>query len=213
MADELPQLQKTPEPGAIHHRIREISHPVVFLITIVLILIAAVGLVIIVLLLSGSPALYAATEIRGPADSTGACIGAATARVCSLAAHAVAGPDLVPIAGLSSSQRGVLASALLLHTMCVFLWFLQLRQLFGLYCRGIIFATENAQRIKRFALWLIAITASSNVCGVVFAVTLNREFGVGIEWVNSLVEAGMIYVIGYVMQLGRAADLERKQFI
>lgn len=213
MADELPQVQQTPEPRSIQHRIREISHPVVFLITIVLVLIVVLGLVIIVLLLSGYPALYAVTEIRGPADATGACIGAATARVCTLAGHAVAGPDLVPIAGLSSGQRGVLASVLLLHTTCVLMWFLQLRQLFGLYCRGIIFAAENAQRINRFAFWLMAITASSNMCGVVFAVTLNREFVVGTEWVNSLVEAGMIYVIGYVMELGRAADLERKQFI
>lgn len=219
--DELPQVPETHELRSIYDRIEGISAHVFWLISIALVLFAAVTLVFVALLLSGSPSLHAVTATGGP---YGSCMGwTATARVCTLAAHAVAGPDDFPIAGLSGSQRGLLAAVVVLNMACFLLMLLQLRQLFGLYSNGIIFAAENAKRIKWFAVWLMVTTAPSNLSGVIFAAILHGHLpligslisfiGIDTRWLQTLVVGGMIFVIGYVMELGRAADLERKEFI
>ena len=74
-------------------------------------------------------------------------------------------------------------------------------------------AAENAQRIKRFALWLMAAAAASNLAAWGFAAVLDGHGLFGADVPQTLVAGAMIYVIGYVMDLGRAADLERKGYI
>jgi hypothetical protein len=209
-SDVLSHDPETPEL----RRIRRISRPVVFLISIALALGVVLGLWLTVLLLYGSPTMYAGTTLERPHE--GICVMAApTARVCMPpVGHVVpAGPGVIPIARLSGNQRLLLAAFLLLPTTCVFLMGLQLRKLFSLYCRGIIFAAENAQRIKRFALWLMAAAAASNLAAWGFAAVLDAHGLFGADVPQTLVAGAMIYVIGYVMDLGRAADLERKGYI
>jgi hypothetical protein len=67
--------------------------------------------------------------------------------------------------------------------------------------------------MKCFALWLLAATAASNLAGWGFATVLDGRVLIGAGAVQNLVIGAMFYVIGYVMDLGRAADLERKDYI
>jgi hypothetical protein len=183
-------------------RIRRISRPLVLLITVALALLTVSLLQAGVLLLYhqiGSPDAYVSFTPWG----VGMTIGHLDATV----------PALVPVESLSVTQRLIVASLLLLSTTCAALMLLQIRRLFILYSRGVIFAEENAGRIKRFALWLVAHAVAVNVSARIFAaVVLAPPLGTS-NAALILVLGAMIYVIGHVMDLGRDADLERREFI
>ena len=126
------------------------------------------------------------------------------------------GPALssgVALEALGIGQRVNLALLTAAGAACSGLMLFHLRQLFGLYSRGIVFARASARHLKRFALWLAASAIAVNVSGRLFeAITGARPDGIA-NAAMAVVLAAMIYVIASVMELAVEADEERKEFI
>ncbi len=120
---------------------------------------------------------------------------------------------MIPLAGLSLEQRYEVAGLLALCASCNALALFQLRSLFALYYRGVVFAEDTIRRIKGFGLWLVLAAIAANAAGRLYMWVTHANVG-GIANAALIVLLGaMIYVIAHVMELGREADLERKDFI
>jgi hypothetical protein len=88
-----------------------------------------------------------------------------------------------------------------------------LRQLFGLYARGTVFAQASARHLKLFSLWLVASAIAANVSGRLFeTITGARPDGIA-NAAMAVVLGVMIYVIASVLDLAVEADEERKEFV
>lgn len=119
----------------------------------------------------------------------------------------------IPLGSLSLEQRCAVAGLAAVCAACNALAVSQLRTLFGLYSRGVVFGENNIRCIKLFGMWLVAAAIAGNVSGRLFmwvthTATLNTA-----NAALTVVLGAMIYVIAHVMELGREADLERKDFI
>jgi hypothetical protein len=102
-----------------------------------------------------------------------------------------------------------------LHAAPVLMIFWSLRQLFGLYGRGVVFARQNAIHIKWIGACL-AVHAVAPLAGVMFLRALHLV--VDQQWMHGyslqeLVLGGIVYVIAEVMQVGREIEEERSQFV
>jgi hypothetical protein len=122
-------------------------------------------------------------------------------------------PFGVPLDALDHRQRALLAALAGACAGSRLLLLLNLRWLFALYARGTFFAAENSKRIRHAAIWLVVAALAANVCDHVFM----RVTGVlprSIANVAMAVFFGVtLYLIAYVMELAREADLERKEFV
>ena len=122
-------------------------------------------------------------------------------------------PSLVPLDTITIGHRVVLAGLGALCAASSALVLLQLRGLFALYSRCIVFAMENATRLKKAALWLVVAAIATNLSGRIFVlITGGPRQGIA-NAASALIFGAMSYVVGRVMELGREADLERKDFI
>ncbi len=119
----------------------------------------------------------------------------------------------IPLGTLSLLQRWALAALSGLCGACIALTLFQLRSLFVLYSSGVIFASDNIRRIKLFGLWLVAAAIAGNVSGRLFLWVTHTTVLNAANAALTVVLGAMIYVIAHVMELGREADLERKDFI
>jgi undecaprenyl pyrophosphate phosphatase UppP len=119
----------------------------------------------------------------------------------------------IPLDTLSVQQRFAVAALDGLCATCTALALFHLRRLFVLYSRGVVFAEENIRHIKSLGMWLIVAAIAINVAGRLFErVTQAVIYGTS-NAALIVVLGAMIYVIAYVMELGREADLERKDFL
>jgi hypothetical protein len=119
----------------------------------------------------------------------------------------------IPLDTLGIQQRCMIAALDALCATCTALAVLHLRRLFDLYSRGIVFAEDNIRHIKRFGMWLVVAAIAINVAGRVFVWTTHAAIFGTSNAALMVVLGAMIYVIAYVMELGREADLERKDFL
>ncbi len=127
-----------------------------------------------------------------------------------------ANPDQSPHIALESlafGQRAMLALIAALCATCGGFVLFQLRQLFALYSRGMVFAEDNIRHIKRFGLWIVVAAVVVNGSGRVFFIVTGQHAHDTANAVMALIYGGMIYVIARVMELGRQADEERKEFV
>jgi len=127
-----------------------------------------------------------------------------------------ADPDRAPGVALESlafAQRAMLAFLAVLCATCGGLAVFHLRQLFALYSRGVVFAEENIRHIKRFGLWLVVAAVVVNGSGRVFFAITGQHAHDTANAAMALIYGGMTYVIARVMELGRQADEERKEFV
>jgi Protein of unknown function (DUF2975) len=124
-----------------------------------------------------------------------------------------AGTTQIPLNLLSFEQRCVAAALAALCTTCGVYALLQLRGLFVLYARGLVFSPNNILRIKRFGIWLVLASIAANISGRLFVLTTHTAVEGTANAAMAVVLGAMIYVIAHVMELGREADLERKDFI
>lgn len=184
-------------------RIRKVSRPLTALLSAALGLAIAYPLLLWVGLLifhrPGSPSAYVSFTSGGP----GIEIGKLNFTPSSF----------IPIESLSGGQRLVIACLSLLCSTCIVLTLFYLRALFALYSRGVIFASENVHRMKHFGLWLVLSAFAMNLSGRVFAAVIHTPPQDIVNAAMAIVYGAMIYVIAYVMELGREADLERKDFV
>jgi hypothetical protein len=119
----------------------------------------------------------------------------------------------IPLGSLSAEQRWAVAGLAGLCAACSALALFQLRSLFVLYSSGAIFAADNIRRIKLFGMWLVAAAIAGNVSGRLFMWVTHTAVLNTANAALTVVLGAMIYVIAHVMELGREADLERKDFI
>lgn len=122
-------------------------------------------------------------------------------------------PGVILVEGLTTGQRWLLAAIALACNACNILALLQLRGLFALYSRGVVLSMSNVARIKAFGLWVALTAIVVNVAGRVFVRVLNEPVQGIANAALAVIIGAMIYVIGYVMELAREADLERQEFV
>ncbi len=122
-------------------------------------------------------------------------------------------PALIPLDSLAAGQRFIVAGLAILCATCEFILLLQLRGLFALYSRGIVFAAGNVARMKKFGVWLALTGIVANVSDHLFERALHAPVMGFANAPMEIVYGAMIYVIAYVMELAREADLERKEFV
>jgi hypothetical protein len=129
------------------------------------------------------------------------------------------GPQLpapyVAVDGLPLGQRLAHVPVGLLNAAPVLVMFWSLRQLFGLYGKGVVFARENAILIKWIGAGLVAHAAAPGL-GVLFLSAVHQV--IDHRWMHAaslqeLVLGGIVYVIAEVMQVGRELEEERSQFV
>jgi len=184
-------------------QVRRLSRPFLILLSIALALIVLVQIPQIVVLLfffHGGGAWHAAVSCSGSGINLS---------IFSGPGHS---PDVL-VESLSFGRRSVLALLAALCTVCAGMAIFHLRQLFALYSRGAVFTEDNIRHIKRFGLWFALAGVVVNAAGhVFFVVTGQHAHGIA-NAVMAVIYGGMIYVVAWVMDLGRQADEERKGFI
>ena len=180
-------------------RIRMLSRPIAVLLTVVFALAVVVpgGQILAILFLPAhAGALPSFLSFDG--WSVGVGIGAGGG---------------VPLGSLNLEQRCAVAGLAAVCAACNALALFQLRTLFGLYAGGVVFAENNIRCIKLFGMWLVAAAIAGNVSGRLFMWVTHTAALTTANAALTVVLGVMIYVIAHVMELGREADLERKDFI
>jgi Protein of unknown function (DUF2975) len=119
----------------------------------------------------------------------------------------------VMLESLTLSQRTMVA---LISIVCAtgggFVLF-HLRQLFALYSRGVVFSADNIRHIKRFGLWLVIAAIAVSGSGHLFHSITGQHPRETANEAMAFIYGGMTYVVARVMELGRQADEERKEFV
>lgn len=132
-------------------------------------------------------------------------------------AHAAVAPPIgyVTVAGLPLIQRlaHVAVSPLVILPLLMIFW--NLRQLFRLYGKGVVFSEANARLIKHIGLWLGAnalqpLVTTSVLAAVHMRIDQNWFHG---DTIPKIVLGGVVYVIGMVMEVGRQIEEEQGQFV
>ncbi len=122
--------------------------------------------------------------------------------------------DTVPLDTVPFAKRCLLALLIAVCAASRAPVLIHLRSLFSLYSQGVIFAEENAAKLKSVGLWLMASAVIIYLCGWLFAAVTGVPGRAGpVTTLTAIAYGAMVYVIARVMELGRDADLERKDFI
>jgi hypothetical protein len=181
-------------------QVRRISRPIMVLLSIALGLVVLVQVpeVIAILFFFGRGGAWQAS-VASSADGIG----------LSIPGHA---PDVM-LDSLSFGQRSALALLAALCASCGGAAIFHLRQLFALYARGEVFAAANIRHIKHFGLWLAASGIMVNVADHLFPVITGQPTHGFANAAMALVYGAMTWVVAHVMDLGRQADVERKEFV
>ncbi|HEY4940634.1 MAG TPA: DUF2975 domain-containing protein [Rhizomicrobium sp.] len=126
-----------------------------------------------------------------------------------------AGPGEVRMSDLPAITRLAGAVGWLIVSVPLVFIFWHLRGLFGLYARGIVFATQNALHLKRIGLWLIAYPFANYVCNALFwlAGGADKASWFHLFQVQALVLGAIVYAIAQVMEFGREIEQEKDSFI
>lgn len=199
----MPPSDSVPQARALR-RIRALSWPLLVLVSIGLglsVLVALLGFVVLL----GSPRFGSLHNFVVFAAPFG--VGVAIGKL-GLSRYGYLLVDT-----LTTEQRFILAGLAAVCSACNVLTLLQLRGVFALYSRGVVFSRGNITRIKKFGLWVAVTAIVVNVAGRIFVRALNAPLLGTANATAAVVVGAMIYVIGYVMELAREADLERKEFV
>ena len=181
--------------------VRRLSQPFMILLTIALGLVVLVkgAEILVILFFQGGDAWHAAVS------SSEGGIG--------FSIWSKGQPPGVVLDSLSFGQRSALA---LLAALCAAgsgLALFHLRQLFALYSKGVVFDRANVSHIKWFGLWLAGSGIMINVADRLFPVITGEPSHGFANAAMGVVYGAMTYVIARVMELGRQADQERREFI
>jgi hypothetical protein len=121
----------------------------------------------------------------------------------------------VTFASLPLGQKLAYAVVALVRAAPSVLLFWNLRELFRLYERGLVFTRDNASRIQAVGIWLVADAIAPFACHLFLSFTgmeIDRG-GMQVVSLQELVLGGVVFVIAQVMQLGREIEEERAQFV
>ncbi|MEJ0026206.1 MAG: DUF2975 domain-containing protein [Rhizomicrobium sp.] len=89
-----------------------------------------------------------------------------------------------------------------------------LRGLFGLYARGVVFARENARHLKHIGVWLVTWPVAKLVANMLFQLAggADKAWAQTI-FLDSLVLGLIVFAIAQVMEFGREIEEEKDSFI
>ena len=197
-------IKETPVmDDAILRQVRRLSRPFVVLFSL------ALGLLVLIELVQLAALLLAPHGMGG----WRAGVSASAEGINLSVVRATDPAPGVALETLSLAQRAELAGLSLLSAICGGLAVFHLRRLFILYARGEVFAEDNIRHIKRFGLWLALSAVMINVADHLFPAIAGQPPHSFANAVLALVYGGMTYVVGRVMELGRQADQERREFV
>jgi hypothetical protein len=121
----------------------------------------------------------------------------------------------VAVGDMPTMQRLVHAACgmLLLAPMVLLFW--NLRRLFGLYATGVVFAPDNARRLKTVGAALVFLGLAPLFNQILLT---SLHLAIGRTWIEGsniqeLILGAIVYVIAQVMQVGHELEEERGQFI
>ncbi len=199
-------IDLSPQARALQ-RIRRVSQPIKMLISIALVLAIVVTVLLIVVVLLLAHPLGSTAYVSFSAGGVGINLVDAEQQLHmqSLAQ--------IRIDTLSIQQRFCVAALGAVCTTCNVLALGHLRSLFVLYSRGVVLAESNIRHLKRFSVWLVVAAIATNVAGRLFAWITHAAIFSTSNPALIVVLGGMVYVIAYVMELGREADLDRREII
>jgi hypothetical protein len=123
-------------------------------------------------------------------------------------------PGGVLYASQSALTRGIGMVGIAIAATPFFMVFWELRGLFRLYARGIVFARENAIHLKRIGLYLVAYPFVEIGVNLVFRLAggLDKAW-FHMEIVYALVAGLTVRAIAQVMEFGREIEQEKDSFI
>jgi hypothetical protein len=89
-----------------------------------------------------------------------------------------------------------------------------LRGLFGLYARGVVFARQNAEHLKRVGLWLIVWPVAKFGANMLFQLAGGTDKAwAQMVFVYALILGLIVFVIAQVMAFGHEIEQEKDSFI
>jgi hypothetical protein len=121
----------------------------------------------------------------------------------------------VPVSSLPLVQRLAHIPVGVINFAPPLVIFWNLRRLFGLYAKGVVFAPENAGCIR----WIGAALVANAVAPFVGVQVLSAlHLVIDHAWMHAyslqeLILGGVVYVIALVMQVGHEIEEERSQFV
>lgn len=99
-------------------------------------------------------------------------------------------------------------------TLPILLAFWNLRGLFALYARGIVFARENAAHLKRVGLWLVVYPFAKVLANMIFQAAGGTDKAwFHMELIYALVAGLIVFVIAQVMEFGHEIEQEKDSFV
>ena len=121
----------------------------------------------------------------------------------------------VPVATLPLLQRLAHLAVGPLVILPALMIFWNLRRLFRLYGKGVVFSEANARRIKHIGLWLaanaLAPLLTTSLLGALH-MRIDQAWFHG-DTIPKILLGGVVYVIGMVMEVGRQIEEEQGQFV
>ena len=89
-----------------------------------------------------------------------------------------------------------------------------LRELFKLYSRGVVFARENAAHLKRIGLWLVLWPVAKFIANMLFQLAGGTDKAwAQMIFLDSLILGLIVLAIAQVMEFGREIEQEKDSFI
>jgi len=203
---QAPAIDLSPQAWALQ-RIRTVSEPIKILISIVFALsvVFPIFLTVVVLFLANHLGSFAFVSFSSGGVGLNLADADQQLHLQSLAQ--------IPLGTLSVQQRLALVALEGLCAPCTALALHHLRRLFVLYSRGVVFAESNIRHIRSLGMWLVVAAIANNLAGRLFGWITHAPISSTSNAALMVVLGAMIYVIAYVMELGREADLERKDFL
>lgn len=103
---------------------------------------------------------------------------------------------------------------IIIATLPILLAFWELRGLFALYSRGIVFARENTAHLKRVGLWLVVYPFAKVAANMIFRAAGGTDKAwFHMELIYALVTGLIVFVIAHVMEFGHAIEEEKDSFV
>jgi hypothetical protein len=127
-------------------------------------------------------------------------------------------PHQLPGTVLYASQPVVTRLAgmadIVIATAPIILVFWELRRLFRLYARGIVFARENTRCLRRAGLWLLLYPFAKFAANMIFRVAGGTDKAwFHMDLIYALVLGLIVLAIAQVMEFGREIEQEKDSFV
>jgi len=168
--------------------------------------------VIFTILVVGQIAWVAAAGVGSFFFADHVLVGTSGAIVYAGTPPPLAGTVLYSTQPVSTRLAGLID--IMIATAPILVMFWELRGLFRLYARGVVFARENAQHLKRVGLCLVIYPFAKFAANMIFQAAGGTDrawFHMDLVW--ALVLGLIVFAIAQVMEFGREIEQEKDSFV